>query len=275
MSSYIKTVFAVCIGICASAPLLASEPNETPIFPSIPPNQNAFQAIPDARSFDLEASDQVGTILQNQNARNAFGIACDEILTLTPRPDQTVLVSLDLPCRRSEQIKISHAGLAFDLRTDDTGSAVFEMPILDYSGVIESRLRDGSAISRSIPGDDAGGINRVAVEWFDGEMARVSFSDGSAKDRNIIRLGDGTGHVIDVVTKPQSARRFTAVDRLVIASQITEGNCLENRYGKVRRVLHNQPAVEYDLSIAAPGCSRIGTSMVLKNVLQDLILAED
>ncbi len=279
MNKQIRTVFAVCIGLFAAAPGFAEL--AAPLTP-----EGASGSITSLKASGLTsqasppqtlhaAAKEVGKIVRDQNARNAFGIACEVDFLVKELPQDAVEITLITPCRRGDVVEATHAGLTFDFKTSDTGSTTFYLPKLAVTGELETKFPDDMRVSVNLTQERSLSFDRVAVEWKDATTARVVFGEARANNRVIHRLGDGTGRVVDVVSRPITNRGFVKVDRLVIMSQVTAQNCETDRYGRVRRVLHNQPPVAYDLSIAAPGCARIGTSMVLKNILQDLILAED
>lgn len=226
-------------------------------------------APPDIRESAVWTPRELSTKLDIQNTRNEFGLDCHSHVKLVPSSPGWVGLKIDAPCRAEEPVALRHAGLVFDIHLDGFGQFDMKIPILHIQGEIESVFAQDQTVKLSTKQVDVPGRSYVAVAWSADQDTWLEVNTDAQTGNGVLRMGDGSGRVVDVYArdfKPSGPR----VERMFLRSIVTAANCAHSRSAKIRAKLPNQPVVTYDLSIAAPGCLQVGTSMVLKNVLQDL-----
>lgn len=94
---------------------------------------------------------------------HAAQTCADPSLKLTPRVPAMVTLTLTAPCHPGESVTITHAGLRFPARTDETGGLTLTLPVLTTPARVDLTLAEGAALTASAPIADLATVARVAL----------------------------------------------------------------------------------------------------------------
>lgn len=236
--------------------------------PVLPVVQPVSPALP-ARS----AGAPIETIAHQANV-SAFGFACDTALKVHPRPEAVLSVTLSAPCRPGQIVRITHVGLEFDIRLPQTGEMTFDMPALDAPSRVTAHFPGGSQFSTTADPGVLDDFLRVAMQSDASAGLAVGTSSSKRLPVTKTELGDGSGQMVQIVSHHLSPQERRGVIRLALLSKVTAAHCDQPSDAKVIERRPGLPVRQYGLSLSAPGCARVGEILELKNILQDLKLAQ-
>lgn len=227
-------------------------------------------------------------------------LACDYTLTADPAPGAMVALSLGAPCARGQRFTLHHNGLMFTEVTDGDGHASMMVPALAKSAVFIVAFPGGDGAVASADVDGLDDYQRVAVQWqgnsgvqlhafeFGAEMG----SDGhvwSAARRDVAAAADGDRGFMTVlgdVTQPEAlmaeiysfptrtAGRNGAV-ALQVEAEVTPANCARDIEAQALQMQPGGALNVQELTLAIPECDAVGDFLVLKNLLNDITIAQN
>jgi len=213
---------------------------------------------------------------------DTFGQLCAEPeLTLTPLRSALLGLAFSAPCHANERIEISHAGLAFAVRTDAEGRFSTTIPAMAASGAVTMRPERGPALHAAEVVADLGAVNRFALSTRGqaglhlNAYPQASADDGTGPLRPnspglptlghggfLTLLGDPTldrPMLAEIVTTPANQPH----PRSEIIATVDGANCgrdlLATTFTLQGSVLPTPGAV----SFAMPDCSAIGDQLVM------------
>ncbi|MEM9582271.1 MAG: hypothetical protein AAGA08_04080 [Pseudomonadota bacterium] len=265
-----SSAWADTVALALRAPL----PSVTVPLPSLPPlepvrfDQTAASPVQDVRP-------SLSAVIAKQADINAFGFPCETTLKSHALPNAMIAVSIFAPCKPYQTVSISYAGLEFDLSLSMTGATDTVLPAL--TRVTELTVRIGPDTKRSTRVDvsDIDGFMRVALEWPSEGPPLLSGTAPRHMPVDRFILGDPSGRTIQIVSHPLDPETQPGVIRLQMNQTVTAQNCAEAQTGRFVQMMAGFTQQVYDLTLAAPGCDKIGHSLELKNILQDLKLASN
>lgn len=276
----------------------AIAPSIDPILPKTPGNA-ALPSRP-LESLAVPTDTAVAPLGDDQMNINGFGISCDPQLAMTAQRGAMVKLSLVTGCKPETRVDISHSGISFTEETDAAGQLTLDIPALSSPAQFTIQVEGEDALATSVDLPDITDHDRVALQWSGanglsiqalefgaepGTKGHVSADDPHSPLRGMLahggfltRLGkndsEDAGRV-EIYSFPSGTTRRDGVVRLHVEAQVTpltcgqtiEAHALQTRpSGSLRRI---------DLSVAVPGCDAVGNTLVLKNVLQDLKIAQN
>lgn len=231
-----------------------------------------------------------------QEARlSPFGFSCDPELSLSLREAAMIDIRLFAPCDPEAAVTLTQADLSIGLRTDAYGRAATTMPALSdvVAVVLETGRRSAQATTLA---SEARAFARVVLVW---EGPRVfgmhAFEFGAKPGESghiwngapktaaratrgtggfMVEMGDGSGKSAQVYTFPTGHSPLRGVVELIVQADITETTC-----GQMARATALQTGplggmTETDVRVTLPDCNSVGDILELKNLLQDMRLAE-
>lgn len=220
---------------------------------------------------------------------------CDITVFASAMTMATVLLSIDAPCQPSTEVKVSHQGVSFDVMTDEDGLASADIPALSENAVFSMSFESGESAIAETRVTDFSDYDRAVLQWVGkkqielhalefgatyGEGGHIWRGDkgqfeGATTGVNgmLTELGQNQYHA-EVYTFPSSMVVNAGDVILSIEAEVTLQNCGRELTAQTLQFGPNKSVIVEDLAMTMPDCNAIGEFIVLKNMLEDLTLAE-
>lgn len=224
---------------------------------------------------------------------NAFGISCDVGLVTGAAGKGMVSLALSAGCNPDSEVLIRHGDLVFTDRTDAVGRLDVALPALEPEARIDVTIHDVTdSVVATVP--DAVEFDRVVL-LSDAELDLSIHGiepgvthGGSGTGASILAssiAADGEGEVAldllggsrlaaEVLTLPAGRLGEDPAAGLSVKVAVTPYNCGRTL---VAQVLSARAGAAPDLRMAeitVPDCSSVGDTLVLKNLAQDMKIAQ-
>ncbi len=235
--------------------------------PTLPEAHLGLPELPLASARDESSVEPVR--FDEQMDLSAFGLPCGPKLITGIADGASYRVSLVAPCMPLSEVEIAISGLSFSERLSMTGSLELEIPALQDRSDIQIHFSDGETISTELPIVKLDQIARLATAW-DGVDRPALFP---YDDTEVVMLGRGE-KTLQILTRKIDPNESVLV-RLSLKQKITSASCAEPGRGQVFRQIGQAHPLSYSLSFAARDCADIGETLELKNILEDLKLAQN
>lgn len=250
--------------------------------------------------LELPISDIVLTslnILELESPTEALSQVVDCEMTSSAESVSMAIVkmSIDVPCRPNETFTVHHHGMTFDFSTDDHGRAAIDIPALSENAVFLVSFEDGKTLMSEANVSDIGEYDRAVLLWTGtagvqlharefgaafGGIGHVWREDmgqfeGAITDVNgmLVALGRDS-QFAEVYTFPMAHGLHTGNVELSVEAEVTFDNCGKDVYAQTMQFAQGAPLNEIDLAMKMPDCDAVGEFIVLKNVYEDLTLAQ-
>jgi len=220
---------------------------------------------------------------------------CEPEMTATARDGAIARLDLSAPCRPETRVTLHHNGMMVSALTDADGRARIDMPALAGSAVFIAAFEDGKGALATATIADFAAYDRFVVQWRgDASSLRLhAFEDGAdfgtpghvwseaEQDRGqgvVMRLGDdvpGPAQRAEVYTFPTARVPQGVRVALRLEAQVTEANC--GRTIEAQGISTDGAGAALrvsDLVLPMPDCGALGEYLVLKNLFNDLNIAQ-
>ncbi|MEM6824022.1 MAG: hypothetical protein AAF566_02830 [Pseudomonadota bacterium] len=281
-------------------PLLPTEEagSEIPTAPDVvagPVSLPAGSLEPLSVPEDLSDLSGSGTRLRAE----ALGTICKVTAHAAAAAGAVIRVDLDA-CERDVPVSLAHAGLVFTEVTGPDGRLMADIPAFEADAEIRVSVAGQTAITLSVPVPDAVWYDRVALLW-DGSVplsihalepgarpggtghvwaehphspARAEAAEGGY----LMTLGDpsvGEPALAEVYSFPSRRISGDGTVALSVSASVTEASCGRDVPVRILQVESGATARDTMFSVAFPGCDAVGQYLVLKNLLEDLKVAQN
>ncbi len=279
-------------------PARASGPEDVPADPQAATEPLSF---PESRLTPVSVpADESGLEAASHLARaETFGNACEVQAHAEAAPGAVIHVHLDA-CDRDMPVSISHAGLSFSARTGEDGRLTAQIPAFTPEAEIAVSVAGQRPVTLEVAVPDAVWYDRVALAWDGsaplsihalelgadvGSDGHVSTAHPSAPERAeaaeggfLLRLGEpslsGTA-LAEVYSFPSGRVGRSGTVRLSVSAEVTETTCGRDLPVRILQSSAGSAPRETTVSVAFPGCEAVGNILVLKNLLEDLKIAQN
>lgn len=226
-------------------------------------------------------------------------LGCD--IHVTASQAVAAMVNLDImaSCLPNERVVISHAGLSFSEVLDDTGALGITVPALEMDATFEVSFSNGASRSGATEVPSLQFYDRVALQWTGesglqihaleygaayGEEGHVWY--GNTRDLTaviggqggfMLRLGDGLSEIsqmADVYTFPTGSAAADGAVELSVEAEVNGSNCGRQINASTLQIQQGSAAQTHAIDLDMPDCVATGDFLVLKNLLQDLTIAQ-
>lgn len=227
-----------------------------------------------------------------------FGTPCAASISGALRPGGMVAITADIPCRPNSRVEIYHGKLKFTELTGHSGHLSVIVPALERKARFLLRTPGEAPLQLEIDVPDIARIDRVAIQWegsaeFDLQAFEFGAAPGSAghvwsgQPRSIDQADrNGGGYLTELgtadVSNPVRARIYSypvprqtedGVIRLVVTAAPDAETC-----GRAATILSHRSSdgrllVSNGFRIRLPDCGNTAETIVLKNALEDMIIA--
>ncbi len=251
-------------------------------------------ALPDAQVIRAVARDiAVPGDLPSEERAPSFD--CEAEMTASVREAAIVRLDLDAPCRPNARVTLHHNGMMISVLTDADGRARIDLPALAESAVFIAAFADGKGAVATARIDDLARYDRFVVQWRgDARSLRLHaleygadfgtpghvWSEGTQAEAEgfVMRLGgDVPGPALraEVYTFPTANATREGTVALRLEAEVTEGNCGRDVEAQGISTEGDGTALRVrDLVLPMPDCAATGEFLVLKNLFNDLIIAQ-
>lgn len=267
------------------------------VLPTMPKAAQLEAQLP-ARPVALEVSlDTPTTAMPQEEPAPLLG--CDISVEAIPAIAAMVNLEIKATCLPNARVTVSHAGLSFTEVLDEQGKLGITVPAMQKDARFSVRFPNGSETNSiaSVPSLEF--YDRVAVQWIGEAGLQIHAFEyaadydtdghvwyGNSRDLTsviggqggfLLRLGDGQSEIskmADVYTFPTGNAATTGTVNLSVEAEVTGSNCGRDIRASTLQIHQGGPATTRQLEIAMPECAASGDFLVLKNLLQDLTIAQ-
>ncbi len=225
---------------------------------------------------------------------------CD--VSMTARPLAAAMVQLDLTaeCEPDTPVTLHHNGMMISQITDSKGNLTLQMPALSRMAVFLADFESGKSVMARAEITSLDIYDRVVVQWEGpGNIQIHAFEFGAdyadeghvweAAPRNMEDAALGRGGFLtkhgkplpdqdlraQVYTFPSATVSRTGDVVLTIETEVTAETCSRRIEAQTLQVSGGGALSVTDLTLDMPACDAIGDFLVLKNLLQDLKIAQN
>ncbi|MDZ7710065.1 MAG: hypothetical protein U5K36_08415 [Roseovarius sp.] len=225
----------------------------------------------------------------------APSFSCEAEMTASVRAAAVVRLDLEAACRPNARFTLHHNGMMVSVLTDEHGRARVDVPALTQSAVFIAAFEDGKGALATAQVDDLALYDRFVVQWRgDARSLRLhAFEYGAdfglpghvwskagqdEAEGFVVRLGDnvpGSALRAEIYTFPTAGATREGTVALRIEAKVTEDNC--GRDLEAQGISTDGEGVGLrvrDLVLPMPDCAALGEYLVLKNLFNDLNIAQ-
>lgn len=225
---------------------------------------------------------------------------CTAALSARPMAAAMVQLNLTAGCQPDTRVTLHHNGMMITESTDSKGNLVLQMPALSQTAVFMAAFENGMTAMAKADVTSLDVYDRVVVQWEGpGDMQIHAFEFGAdyaeeghvwkAAPREAAEAALGRGGFLTELGKAMPdqdlrAQAYTfpsgTVSRsgdvaLSIETEVTTETCNRRMEAQTLQLTGGGALSVTDLTIDMPGCEAIGDFLVLKNLLQDLKIAQN
>lgn len=226
--------------------------------------------------------------------------ACAAVLTARPMAAAMVQLNLTAGCQPDTRVTLHHNGMMISESTDSKGSLTLQMPALSPTAVFMAAFENGVTAMAKAEITSLDVYDRVVVQWEGpGDMQIHAFEFGAdyteeghvwkAAPRDAAEAALGRGGFLTELGKAMPdqdlrAQAYTfptgTVSRsgdvaLSIETEVTAETCNRRMEAQTLQLTDGGALSVTDLTLDMPHCDAIGDFLVLKNLLQDLKIAQN
>lgn len=270
-----------------------------PRAPSVSLIPAALPSLPDTRPR-LPEDVMRKPLSEAEYGLDAMGMQCQPRFSAKAEPGALVRLDLTAPCDREARVDIDHAGLEFAAMTDRTGAVSMVIPALANPAEFSVTVPGYDAFTAMVPVQNMRGHERVALQTTadaqlsihalefgarPGSAGHVSAASPHSVERGamafggyLAKLGDletPGAPVAEIYSFPSGQFGRSGVVRLQIEARVTAETCGQDLNAHALQTRNTGGLRQIDVTVAMPGCEAVGDILVLKNVLQDLKIAQN
>ncbi|MDO6523441.1 hypothetical protein Q4578_17740 [Shimia thalassica] len=227
-------------------------------------------------------------------------LGCDAEFAAEPAAGAMVTLTLTAPCLTGEKVTFHHESLKFSEMVSSDGTLVVSVPALSEQSVFAVTFANGDGKMVRTTVSSVPFYDRAAVIWRGAtglqlharEFGADYGSDGhvwSGAARNVASVAGGQGGFLtrlgsadiadgwhsEVYTFPTlTAKRHGSV-KLSIEAEVSKMNCDRDITARSLQIREGGRAVEQEIALSIPDCEAKGEFLVLKNLLEDLKIAQN
>ena len=210
-----------------------------------------------------------------QREFSAFGFPCATQFKTRSLPDAMIAVDVHAPCRPGESVRIVQDTIRFDLTMPATGELSFTVPAMSEEVELKAIFESGETFHATTSHQDISAFIRVLLQSDEPDRMNLHADAPRTIPVKRHRLGDGTGATVDLLSHHLDPEGVRGVIRLSLVSTVGRDSCGTESTGVVAELPVEGPPRQYAIRLSNPGCDRVGETLELKNVVQDLKLSRN
>ncbi len=227
-------------------------------------------------------------------------LQCEISATATVQAGAMVGLDIFAPCHSDELITLEHAGLVFLAEIPNDGRLKLSVTALAETAEFVVHFLNGDRIETTAVVESLVFYDRIAIQWQGNLGPELHAREYGANygeaghvwlgaPRDVSALVGGAGgfltsfgsQVVDegaraqVYTFPSGTAVQSGDIKMSIEAEVTQANCARPMEMFSAEVRAGKPMISHALTIEMPDCSAIGEFLVLKNLVEDLTIAEN
>jgi hypothetical protein len=224
---------------------------------------------------------------------------CAITLTAEPAAGAMATLALHAPCHGEARVTLHHQGLMFTELTDAEGRLSVTVPVFAQRASFTAAFAGGAGASAVTDVTSLSFYDRVAVQWKGqaglqlharefgadyfgpGHVWTDSAGDLGAAARGeggfLVRLGRAEtpeGLVAEVYSFPSGTAQQGGAVAMSVEAEVTAENCDRAVEAQTLEIREGHSLRVRDLLVDMPDCAATGDFLVLKNLVEDLNIAQ-
>jgi len=238
------------------------------------------------------------TTMPSEEPAPVFG--CDYALSAEASAGAMVALTLDVPCMPNERFTLHHNGLMVTGVTDESGISEMVVPALSTEAVFIVAFPNGEGAVANASVDSLEYYDRVAVQWEGDSGLQIHAMEYGADYGDaghvwaeaphdlsqavggeggfLTRLGASDlphAYQAEIYTFPSSIAARAGDVQLQVEAQVTQDNCGRDVEAQSIQLQQDGGLKVQTLTLAMPECNAVGDFLLLKNLLNDLKIAQN
>ncbi|MEP2531600.1 hypothetical protein [Shimia sp.] len=268
------------------------------VLPSMPQENVTHANLPELPVVLVVSKDAPVGLLPQEETAPALG--CKSELLASPAAAAMVELVLHAPCQSGERVTFHHEGMRFTQVVGQDSTLKLKVPALAENALFAAAFPNGDGAIVSIRVDTLSFYDRAVVQWkgeggmqlHAREFGAAYGSEGhvwSGSPRSVTAVSGGAGgfhtrmgdtsvpeaYKAEVYTFPTGTTKNIGSVDVTVEAEIDAGNCGKRIEAQSIEVQIGKVPVVHDLNLEMPGCDAAGEFLVLKNLLQDLTIAQN
>ncbi len=270
----------------------------TSALPTAPDASRNLAALPAQSVVLASVAVEPITDMPAEEAAPAFG--CDPALTAEASAGAMVALTLDVPCMPNERFTLHHNGMMITEVTGEDGTIEMMVPALSAQAVFIVAFPNGEGAVANATVESLEYYDRVAVQWEGDSGLQVHAMEYGAtygeaghvwaeaphdlsqavggRGGFLTRLGAGDlphAYQAEIYTFPSSLAARDGDVQLQVEAQVTRDNCERDVEAQSIQLQRDGGLKVQTLTLAMPECNVVGDFLLLKNLLNDLKIAQN
>lgn len=267
------------------------------VLPPIPRDRNARVVLP-GTPMVIASADEVSRETLTDGRPQAQEV-CKVALQALPVAGAMVQLSLDASCRGGERVSIHHSNMQFTEVLDAAGQLSLTIPALETQAEFAVEFVNGYRTSTSLVVESLAFYDRTVIRWT-GESgvelhARefgASYGDeghvwrGQSRDMTALVGGSGgflttlgdanlsAASFAEIYTFPSMTASKSGRINLSVEAEITDANCGREITVVADMIKSGEMHSSREMQMEIPACDAVGQFLVLKNLVEDLTIAQ-
>ncbi|MFY0615997.1 hypothetical protein [Shimia sp.] len=266
--------------------------------PNMPKERGIAATFPNAPVLVAVSDDLPVGLVPSEERVPRLGCAADVSAKTTA--GALVVLHISAPCQSQSVVQVSHEGLSFRKVLSDKGLAEIVMPALAEEAAFTVTFSDGAQVRARARVDSLPFYDRVVLQWHgvDGpELHAREFGAGYGDaghvwreaPRAVAALAGGSGGFLmrlngaaqgdrtnaEIYTFPSGIAKASGDIAISIEAEVTASNC--NQEISLSSLALRQGVLGdlHELTMQMPDCSAVGEYLLLKNLVEDLTIAQN
>ncbi len=237
-------------------------------------------------------------ILPTEERPPRLGCALD--MSAEPAAGALIDVRLTAPCRAGDTVMFMHENLMFHMLLPQHGALKVLIPALDEAAEVSASFANGDTAQATTVVDSLAFYDRVVISWMGQGGAELHAREFGAAygeaghvwrehPRDVGALAGGEGGFLvslgnsdlsvagqaEVYTFPTGISSQIGDVKVSVEAEVTAANCGKLLKVQSRALLQGRVDDQHDLELQMPDCSAVGEFLVLKNLVEDLTIAQN
>lgn len=266
--------------------------------PKMPQEHRADAALPKQPVLIALAADLPVGMLPREEQTPV--LACETNLVAENAAGAMVQLTLDAPCQPGEPVTIHHSGMKFSRVVGSDGGLVVVVPALSKAALFGATFANGDGAVVTITVDTLEFYDRTVIQWHGPAGLQLHAREFGADygsqghvwrgaPRDLTALVGGSGGFLtplgdvgapkalmaEVYTFPSGTATRAGQVVMSVEAEITNANCGRQLLLQTTEVRRGIKAPSHEMVMELPECSAAGEFLVLKNLVEDLTIAQN
>lgn len=261
----------------------------------------ALPAVPPAATATLPTAPVIRVVARDLPLPETFpaeesvpGFTCEAVMKAAVLDDAMVRLDIEAPCRPDARYTLHHAGMMASALLDGAGHGRVTVPALAEAAVFIVSFEDGTGAVATAQVPDLSAQERFVVQWNGdaeslhlhalengadfGEPGHVwSGAEAPQGEGTLVRLGDGVpapAFRAEIYSFPRGGAAQGSDVTLRLEAEVTLANCGRDLEAQSLAIGATGAPVLRDVILPMPDCAAQGEFLVLKNLFDDLMIAQ-